>query len=406
MMEMRTARLREGVIAYQINGNTAIVDIAHGHKVLLEGPHLHWLCKFNENRTVFHSAGRFLSGEVDITLLVNNGVLVVKEHGIQGRENGPPSPADPPACRPCGPKLLGIDFSGSEIDSLSNVIEIACFVSDDETRSARERDLFRVFRQVSDSTFSFYKALTEGLWDQYLDRRVLKNIIMKDLGIQEIGRCSRVLDPESFSVCLSTDHGKTAEFIKKFGGRTDERKINLLIFDAHLDYMYFEHESRTAREVTGCNFLCHIENYPFINRIYVLGLRGMRTYPRDLSPKIETFTCRQLRDFSRLVDDLDDTCPYYVSFDLDFLDPSCFGMTNYSVPGGATFIETLELFDVFCGARSIVGLDIAELNASGEPSEGHNDLVLIRDLMISFLGSITFHDRDGCFERVLALNDV
>ena len=54
--------------------------------------------------------------------------------------------------------------------------------------------------------------------------------------------------------------------------------------------------------------------------------------------------------------------PYYVTFDIDVLDPSVAPGTATPVPGGFNFEEIKQLFSVVLQNKNIVGLDLVETN--------------------------------------------
>jgi agmatinase len=64
---------------------------------------------------------------------------------------------------------------------------------------------------------------------------------------------------------------------------------------------------------------------------------------------------------------LPETMPCYVSFDVDFLDPSVAPNTNVPVPGGPWFGQVCDILTAVGAQRRVIGIDIVELNPERDP---------------------------------------
>lgn len=397
--------IKEGVMIYTIGNNSVIIDFATEKKVILDGTFSDLFLEIDRIGRVVSKNGRYYFGAVDITLLIDTGILVFLSD-CEEIDLSDPTPTNMPEKSapyrlPDNYNLFGIDFTPIELKNLDRIIEIGFFISGDMEHEAQQINFFNMLRQSSSSGFMFYKALKEGLHNQYLDRTILTHVIMKDLGIHDARNAESVLNPQNFSVCLASNHCHTIDFIRKYQRLSPSEFINLFIFDAHLDDLKLPGEHISENLITNCNFLGYLSSLPFINKIYVFGLRGIRPFLYYDMEKIKAFTIHTINNFQEVLEQLDETCPFYISFDMDFLSPSCYSGTPAPVPGGPGFLDTLYCFDELCRERTIVGLDIVEFEIPDQVTRTTlRELYLIKDLLLSFIGSVVDHDASGAFRRV------
>jgi agmatinase len=101
----------------------------------------------------------------------------------------------------------------------------------------------------------------------------------------------------------------------------------------------------------------------------------------------QTLSPRELRrrGIPALVESLDPGVSYYVTFDIDALDPMYAPGTSTPQPGGLTFVEAKELLVTIASQRDCVGIDLVEIN----PDCDHNDITAITgiELLLAFLGA-------------------
>ena len=78
--------------------------------------------------------------------------------------------------------------------------------------------------------------------------------------------------------------------------------------------------------------------------------------------------CRSLEEFLQRVHCIDPRHPIYLTFDLDYFDPSLFPGTGTPEPGGEDFDSFLDLIKILDG-KNFVGADIVELAPALDPSD-------------------------------------
>jgi agmatinase len=143
------------------------------------------------------------------------------------------------------------------------------------------------------------------------------------------------------------------------------KKVNVLCFDAHADLRdtyegtKFSHACVTRRIAElGCN-------------IFSAGIRSISKEEKsylDASDRIKILWAYQMKG-KQWIESLNNTLPsgtYYISFDVDFLDPSVFPETGTPEPGGFQWDETINFLKTFIHRKDvkIAGFDVVELSSS------------------------------------------
>ena len=140
--------------------------------------------------------------------------------------------------------------------------------------------------------------------------------------------------------------------------------LTVVLLDAHLDYrdlsmdMKFSNNSpfRRAREL------------PFINRIVTIGVRGIKSTDREYRETLQhgnlVFPMDRVHDegTAAIVDEIGDIGNYYVSLDIDALDPSIAPGTESPEADGLSFRQARQLLRGIGKHGHLVGVDIVEVN--------------------------------------------
>ncbi|UZR96692.1 arginase family protein [Chondrinema litorale] len=163
---------------------------------------------------------------------------------------------------------------------------------------------------------------------------------------------------------LGGDHSISYPLIK--AALNNYSDLHVIHFDAHTDtygsrYDYLTHRNKTHHHG---NFVSKCLEDSRFNQIYQFGIRGISNMGQrpEARQKIYWFS-----DIKRAMDagktfDLPTDVPYYVTFDIDVLDPSVAPGTATPVPGGFNFEEIKQLFSVVLQNKNIIGLDLVESN--------------------------------------------
>jgi len=140
--------------------------------------------------------------------------------------------------------------------------------------------------------------------------------------------------------------------------------LTVVLLDAHLDYrdlsmdMKFSNNSpfRRAREL------------PFIKRIVTIGVRGIKSTDREYRETLQhgnlVFPMDRVHDegTAAIVDEIGDIGNYYVSLDIDALDPSIAPGTESPEADGLSFRQARQLLRGIGKHGHLVGVDIVEVN--------------------------------------------
>lgn len=180
--------------------------------------------------------------------------------------------------------------------------------------------------------------------------------------IDEIEDAARVLMAQGqWVVTLGGEHALTLGPVRAaqavFGDRGAD--IGVLQFDAHADL-------RDTYEGSPYSHAC------VMRRIVDLGLPIAAVGLRALSPpeaelirarKIPVIWGHQIDEAEARIDALLDTLPdrIYLTFDLDYLDPSILPATGTPEPGGGLWYPTLRLLRRVFERKTVVAMDVVEL---------------------------------------------
>jgi len=163
--------------------------------------------------------------------------------------------------------------------------------------------------------------------------------------------------------------------------------INVLSFDAHGDLRdtyqgtRFSHAC-VARRISelGCN-------------LFSVGIRSISTEEKDFlksTERVKIFWGYQMAG-KRWGDILNRTLPpgmYYITFDVDFLDPSVIPDTGTPEPGGFQWYETVDFLKTFITRKDIgiAGFDVVELSP---PEKFTHSSFLAAKLIYKIIGFIS-----------------
>lgn len=139
--------------------------------------------------------------------------------------------------------------------------------------------------------------------------------------------------------------------------------INVIQIDAHLDFRDEVHGITTGYSST----MRRITEMPWVDRVFQIGMRGSGSaYPNDLKDSLAAgntvITARDVHE--RGVDYVLDQLPrgerYFITLDVDGLDPSIAPGTSAPLPGGLTWSQAASLFRGVASRGSFVGMDVVE----------------------------------------------
>ncbi|MCB0723754.1 MAG: agmatinase [Ignavibacteriae bacterium] len=183
---------------------------------------------------------------------------------------------------------------------------------------------------------------------------------MKALGVI-YKQVKNLIDDGKFVVTLGGEHSiSTAPIQAHFDSYED---LSILHFDAHSDLR----DKYEGSKYSHASFAARVSE--FTTDITQVGIRAQCKEEYDFikKKKIKTFYAYEIRDgkygndwqkvvISTLKKNV------YITFDVDYLDPSVMPSTGTPEPMGFYWEETMKLFRLLGGSRRVVGFDVVELS--------------------------------------------
>lgn len=172
---------------------------------------------------------------------------------------------------------------------------------------------------------------------------------------------------------LGGDHSITLANLR--GAAKIHGPVALIHFDSHTDTWDTYYEEKYWH---GSPFMrAHEEELLIPDKVFQIGIRGTLNHPGDIGASLElgynVITTQELakRGVNDLVQEMKETIgdtPCFLSFDIDFVDPSFAPGTGTLEVGGFSSRETLEI------VRSLtdfnyVGFDLVELIPAYDPTQ-------------------------------------
>jgi agmatinase len=143
------------------------------------------------------------------------------------------------------------------------------------------------------------------------------------------------------------------------------------LFDAHLDYR----DTFLGLEFTNNSPFRRANELPFVKRIVTLGVRGIKSTDQEYRESVrrgnivisaDTIAGREV---GAIIDEIGDLGNYYLSLDIDALDPSIAPGTESPEADGLTFRQAKALLRGLAQKGNLVGVDIVEVNPYLDHSE-------------------------------------
>ncbi len=204
------------------------------------------------------------------------------------------------------------------------------------------------------------------LYDHELDSEpyetgihTLPELMLPGTGPQDalgtLRRCyDALLDHGKFVVILGGEHSLSGDPIL---AHAEREELSVLQLDAHADL-------RTEYEGTPFSHACVMHRVHEAVNLVPVGIRSLTADERSLmrSKRIDAVWGHEIElgDWiDRILDRLGPTV--YITFDVDYLDPTCMPSTGTPEPGGASWYPTLALLQRVFQERTVVGCDVVEL---------------------------------------------
>jgi agmatinase len=197
----------------------------------------------------------------------------------------------------------------------------------------------------------------------------------------------RILKAGAFPVVIGGDHAVTYPVVRAY-----EERLNVVHFDAHMDYRPFVHGVQWANG----NPIRNVAQLKTCHHIIQVGIRSLRTSQSDVADSrargndIVTVPEFRRRGVKAIVDRLPKDEPVYVSIDIDVLDlPLVPGCASSEV-NGLSYDELRQTLFAIARGREVIGFDLVEVNPMLDVASDNTSL-LAAQLILEFLGRIVEH---------------
>jgi arginase family enzyme len=175
----------------------------------------------------------------------------------------------------------------------------------------------------------------------------------------------RCADLGATPVVLGGDHSISAFSVAALLER--RRALGIIHFDAHHD-LY----AHPLRQLSHATPFAHLLAHRSLRRLLQIGLRTMERPPpgtrRVRDSRLRYVSARSVARLSpaRIFRGMDRELPYYLSFDVDCLDPAFASATATRVIGGLSYPQAVDLVDYAARRFDIVGADFVETSKNGQ----------------------------------------
>jgi agmatinase len=192
-------------------------------------------------------------------------------------------------------------------------------------------------------------------------------------------------------VTIGGDHSITFAVLRGF--EASGRKIHVVHLDSHQDFGPLADRGTGQAVIQHGNHLRHAVELPWIGGLTMLGLRGLAhgsgaTASEVRANNVTTFSASQTLKMgaTAVAARIPAADAYYVTIDIDVLDPSIAPATGTPVPGGFSYYQMCDLLDALASKGRIVGFDITEVSP---PYDRNNETSLLASYIgLRFLESI------------------
>jgi len=197
----------------------------------------------------------------------------------------------------------------------------------------------------------------------------------------------KILATGALPIVMGGDHGIPIPVFRAFDGY-DEREITLVHIDAHIDWRDdingvtegYSSPIRRAAEMTH------------FGDIYQLGIRGTGSAREEEYRAAQAYgahiiTAYEIHDagMDNVLSRIPEGGKYYITLDVDGMDPALMPGVLAPVAGGLTFHQVRKLIHGLVGKGRVVGMDVNEFAPSHDP--GYVGAVTCGQIMTNLIGA-------------------
>jgi agmatinase len=205
-----------------------------------------------------------------------------------------------------------------------------------------------------------------------------------------------IIGRTAMPVVIGGDHSITFAAIR--GLRDLGRRIHIVHFDAHHDFAPKADRLGGRIVYDHGNHLRHAIELPFVSGITMLGLRGLArgagaTAADVRAHAIDEISASQIRQMgpAAAVARIPAADAYYVTIDIDVLDPAIAPATGTPVPGGLLYYELAEILEGIASRGRLAGFDLMEVSPPYDANGATS--MLAAYVILRFLGAAFQHQK-------------
>ncbi len=257
----------------------------------------------------------------------------------------------------------------------------------------------RSIREYS-TRFAFHEraAKRSGYWNIENRKRYLEKVHAVDCGDQDVlylkveetfsavtHSVEKLLSRKAFPVILGGDHSITFPVVRAFG---QLGPLHIVHLDAHLDY----NDSVEGVLLANGSPVKRLSELDFVGEIIQIGMRGIRAredaYRDSASRGNPIITMSEFRraGLEKVFKQIPSEGNFYVTIDIDVLDPSLAPGTSSPEFDGMTYGELSELLKGIASRSKVIGFDVVEVNPSLDPIGLTQSAAVM--IILEFLGAI------------------
>jgi agmatinase len=179
-----------------------------------------------------------------------------------------------------------------------------------------------------------------------------------ETALQQLRRAfDALLEAQKFVIMLGGEHSLSSPPILAHADRLGGRRLSVLQLDAHTDL-------RDEYDGTPFSHACVMHRVHEVVDIVPVGIRSMTADERALArardiPIVFGHELEAEGWIDRIIGSLGQDV--YITFDVDYFDPSIMPATGTPEPGGGRWYPTLQLLERVFKERRVVGCDVVEL---------------------------------------------
>ncbi|MFL2813633.1 MAG: agmatinase [Candidatus Puniceispirillales bacterium] len=171
----------------------------------------------------------------------------------------------------------------------------------------------------------------------------------------------KILSSNAIPIVIGGDHSVNIPCINAF---SDSEPFHLIQIDAHLDFV----DERHGVKYGHGNPMRRAAEKSYVSGLTQIGIRNVSStakegYEDAKKMGSNIISVRQFRELgvSKIINQIPNNIPYYVTIDIDAFDPSIASGTGTPSHGGFLYYEILELIDLIAQKGKIIGMDLVEV---------------------------------------------